>query len=70
MKASQRFYESQDFNNLYIKINHSLVHQKKLELIKNRKNQFLEKLGYHTVTETTYQSSPRKKGFFERSKKD
>lgn len=67
MKASQRFYESQDFNNIYIKINHSLIHNKKLESIKNRKNQFLYDKNKNTLsTEHTY-SSPKKKGFFDLS---
>lgn len=66
MKTNQRVYESQDFNNVYLKVKHSLMHQKNLEKIKKRKNEYLDK--EHLQTVTNILESPKKKRLFEMSK--
>ncbi len=66
MKTNQRVYESQDFNNIYLKVKHSMMHQKNLHKIKNRRNEYLDK--EHLQTVTNLLESPRKKRLFEMSK--
>lgn len=66
MKGKQRFYESYDLNNLYIRLNDSMVHKRNLDQIRNRKNQFSEIKEFNTISERI--GSPKRKGFFDLSK--
>ena len=60
MKLNQRFYESTEHNNIYIKSNQIVHHKKQLNFIKNRKNQYMRDAG------RTFSPSPtRKSSHFE-----
>jgi hypothetical protein len=69
MKLAQRVYESTDYNNVYLKTNHTVQHKKNLDEIKNRKPQF--EVNLFRKSEKEDPSSPAKspkKRYFDMSK--
>jgi hypothetical protein len=59
MRSSQQVYESQDFNNVYLKVKHSMIHQNNLDKIKHRKNTYLYNNLYNQTVKP--QNSPCRK---------
>jgi hypothetical protein len=61
MKLSQMVYDSLEYNNIYKKVYETTKHRRKLEDIRQRKNQFKDEVYFKGACEMLA-ISPRKKG--------